>query len=91
MAACAALARRNRAARATYREAPADRVPRVIEGVVRRSAIDGGDPREAEIGGDDARFLELLHELDPEGTVVGMHTTQFVKAGDGEPGTAEDR
>jgi hypothetical protein len=43
--------------------APPDRFPRVMEGVVRRTGEDLGEPREVEIGGDPARFQELLEEL----------------------------
>lgn len=41
-------------------EAPVDRLPRVMEGVVRRAESDLGEPREVEIGGSEERFLECL-------------------------------
>lgn len=47
-------------------EAPPDRFPTVIEGVVRRSGDELGEPREVEIGGEPARFEELLEEFDTE-------------------------
>ena len=40
-------------------EAPVDRLPRVMEGVVRRAESDLGEPREVEIDGDRERFLAL--------------------------------
>jgi len=45
-------------------EAPPDRFPVVIEGVVRRSGDELGDPREVEIDADPARFEGLLEEFD---------------------------
>ena len=45
-------------------EAPPDRFPAVIEGVVRRSGDELGEPREVEIDGDPTRFEELLEEFD---------------------------
>lgn len=47
-------------------DAPPDRFPGVIEGVVRRSGDELGEPREVEIDGSAARFEELLEEFDPE-------------------------
>jgi hypothetical protein len=44
-------------------EAPPDRLPRVMDGVVRRAGDELGDPREVEIGGDGDRFQALLDEL----------------------------
>jgi hypothetical protein len=44
-------------------EAPPDRFPRVMNGVVRRSGEDVGEPREVEIGGDPQRFQDLIEEL----------------------------
>ena len=46
-------------------EAPPDRVPRMMEGVVRRSAVELGDPREVIIEGDEAEFRTLMDEFDP--------------------------
>lgn len=46
-------------------EAPPDRLPRVMEGVVRRSGDELGDPREIDIRGDPDRFEALLDEFDP--------------------------
>lgn len=45
-------------------EAPRDRLPAVIEGVVRRSGDELGEPREVQIDGAAARFEELLEEFD---------------------------
>lgn len=45
-------------------DAPSDRFPAVIEGVVRRSGDELGEPREVEIDGAAARFEELLEEFD---------------------------
>ena len=46
-------------------EAPPDRFPRVVDGVVRRSGIELGDPREVCIGGDPPSFQALMDEFDP--------------------------
>lgn len=51
-------------------EAPADRFPRVVEGVVRRAEKDLGEPRELVVEGDPAVMLEVLESyavelLDP--------------------------
>jgi hypothetical protein len=40
--------------------APPDRLPRVMEGVVRRSDLPLGDPKEVEILGDPVRFRALV-------------------------------
>jgi hypothetical protein len=45
-------------------EAPLDRFPRVMEGVVRRTDLDLGDPEELEIEGRDEAFLEILARYD---------------------------
>jgi hypothetical protein len=45
-------------------DAPPDRFPAVIEGVVRRSGEELGEPREVEIDGAAARFEALLEEFD---------------------------
>ena len=47
-------------------QAPPDRLPRVMRGVVRRSEIDLGEPRMVEIAGDPARLRALLGEFDVE-------------------------
>lgn len=47
-------------------EAPLDRFPRVMEGVVRRAESDLGEAVEMEIEGDPERFLACLEEFDPE-------------------------
>jgi hypothetical protein len=44
-------------------EAPADRFPTVMRGVVMRGGEERGEPREVEIGGSAERFDELLEEL----------------------------
>ncbi len=45
--------------------APEDRVQSVIRGVVRRTEIELGDPRNVKIGGDAAEFEKLMDELAP--------------------------
>jgi hypothetical protein len=47
-------------------QAPPDRLPRVMRGVVRRSEIDLGEPRMVEIAGDPAKLRALLDEFDVE-------------------------
>ena len=44
--------------------APPDRLPHVMEGVVRRSEVDLGEPKVVEIGGDADRFESLMEEFD---------------------------
>jgi hypothetical protein len=46
-------------------EAPPDRLPRVMEGVVRRAGEDMGEPREVVVEGSTAVFEELMREFDP--------------------------
>ncbi len=46
--------------------APPELLPRVMDGVVRRSDLPLGVPREALIGGDPERFQALLREYAPE-------------------------
>ncbi|MCG6954989.1 MAG: hypothetical protein LJF04_03280 [Gemmatimonadetes bacterium] len=46
-------------------EAPPELLPRVMEGVVRRSGEAHGDPREVTIGGDTDSFAALMDEFDP--------------------------
>lgn len=43
-------------------EAPPDRLPRVMDGVAKRSRDELGEPREVEIAGDPERFRRLLDE-----------------------------
>jgi hypothetical protein len=45
-------------------EAPPDRLPRVMEGVVRRSEDQLGNPRVVEIGGQAEVFNQVLEEYD---------------------------
>ena len=47
-------------------QAPPDRLPRVMQGVVRRSEIDLGEPRMVEIAGDPVKLRALLDEFDVE-------------------------
>lgn len=47
-------------------EAPPDRFPDVMKGVVRRSGEGQGEPREIEIGGSPERFEELMEEFDTD-------------------------
>lgn len=51
-------------------EAPAERFPVVIRGVVTRGGADRGEPREIHIEGSPERFNELLGELMHEATQV---------------------
>ena len=46
-------------------EAPADRLPRVMSGVVHRSPEELGEPREVVVEGDPEKIAELLAEFDP--------------------------
>lgn len=41
-------------------EAPPDRLPRIIEGVVRRSEMEAADPVEVRVEGDPGRFEDWL-------------------------------
>ncbi len=45
-------------------EAPADRFPPVMQGVVRRAGEGSGEPREVEIDASPERFEELMEEYD---------------------------
>ena len=47
-------------------QAPADRLPRVMQGVVRRSDIDLGEPRMVRIAGDPEKLRALLDEFDAD-------------------------
>jgi hypothetical protein len=47
-------------------EAPPDRFPGVMQGVVQRIGEAGGEPREVDIGGSPERYEELLEEFDEE-------------------------
>ena len=47
-------------------QAPPDRLPRVMRGVVRRSGIGLGDPRTVDISGDPERFHELMSEFEAD-------------------------
>ncbi len=46
-------------------EAPPDRLPRVMAGVVRRMDEASGEPRYLEVGGDEAVLRTLLEDVDP--------------------------
>ena len=46
--------------------APADRLPRVMEGVVRRGPAPLGGPRVVEVGGDSAVFDAFMKDFDDE-------------------------
>ncbi len=46
--------------------APPDRLPRVMQGVVRRSQMDLGEPRMIEIAGDPDKLRALLDEFDAD-------------------------
>lgn len=45
-------------------EAPADRFPGVMQGVVRRGGEEKGEPREVQIEGSPERFEELMEDYD---------------------------
>jgi len=47
-------------------QAPPDRLARVMQGVVRRSEMDLGEPRMVEIAGDPEKFMALLDEFDAD-------------------------
>jgi hypothetical protein len=47
-------------------QAPSDRLARVMQGVVRRSEIDLGEPRTIEIAGDPEKLKALLDEFDAD-------------------------
>lgn len=46
-------------------DAPADFLPRIMEGVVRRAGEAYGEPRQVDIGGDALLFDALMDEFDP--------------------------
>jgi hypothetical protein len=46
-------------------EAPPDRLPRVMQGVVRRAGEELGEPREVVLEGSAEAFEELMKEFDP--------------------------
>ena len=46
-------------------EAPADRLPRIMEGVVRRLDGGAGEPRSVRVDGDADAFRQIVQELDP--------------------------
>ncbi len=47
-------------------QAPPDRLARVMQGVVRRSEIDLGEPRTVEIAGDPEKLRALFDEFDAD-------------------------
>ena len=47
-------------------QAPPDRLTRVMQGVVRRSEIDLGEPKMVEIAGDPEKLKALLDEFDAD-------------------------
>lgn len=47
-------------------QAPPDRLARVMQGVVRRSEIDLGEPRVVKIAGDSEKLRALLDEFDAD-------------------------
>jgi hypothetical protein len=51
-------------------DAPPDRLPRVMDGVARRSDLQLGEPREVEVLGDAERFIALLMEYGGAGDSV---------------------
>ena len=52
--------------------APADSLPRVMTGVVRREALRLGEPREVVVGGDAATLDSLVAELEERVRVQGL-------------------
>ena len=52
--------------------APADSLPRVMSGVVRRESLQLGEPREIVIGGDAATLNRLVAELEERVRVQGL-------------------
>ena len=52
--------------------APADSLPRVMNGVVRRESLQLGEPREIVIGGDAAKLNRLVAELEERVRVQGL-------------------
>lgn len=54
--------------------APPDRLPRVMDGVVRRSDLQLGDPREIPVEGDADAFLALAMEMGWAGPPVPAET-----------------
>ena len=52
--------------------APADSLPRVMNGVVRRESLQLGEPREIAIGGDAASLNRLVAELEERVRVQGL-------------------
>jgi hypothetical protein len=52
--------------------APADSLPRVMNGVVRRESLQLGEPREVVIGGDAAMLNGLVAELEERVRVQGL-------------------
>jgi len=62
-------------------EAPPDRLPAVMDGVVRRSELPLGTPRVVEVQGDAARFQALLVEGGGGGVVPDGH--RGIQGGDG--------
>lgn len=62
-------------------EAPADRLPRIIGGVVRRSELETGDPREVTVDGDAEVLQGLVEELMKEGDGIPV-----LERGTGPPG-----
>lgn len=68
-------------------EAPADRFPRVVEGVVRRAERDLGEPEELVVEGDEEVLLEALSGypselLDPALPPLGPEEAEEAESGD---------
>jgi hypothetical protein len=72
-------------------EAPPDRFPRVVDGVVRRAEKDLGEPSLLEIEGDLQRLLEALDEYDASLLDPGLPPvwTAVSSPGDAVPEPAE--
>ncbi|HSG48762.1 MAG TPA: hypothetical protein VLA43_13160, partial [Longimicrobiales bacterium] len=71
-----------------------DRLPRVMEGVVKRAESDLGEAREVEIGGSEERFLVCLGEFDPGLLDPGLPplwepSTEAVPTGEAPSGHSE--
>lgn len=63
-------------------EAPVDRLPRVMEGVIQRSGEQLGEPRAVALGGDPEALEELLSDIDSghEASIPGGSARTFGSA-----------
>jgi hypothetical protein len=68
-------------------EAPADRFPRMMEGVARRAGDDFGDAREVELAGDEVRWHAFLDEFDAD-LLLPVAATEDATPAAASPGRA---